>query len=145
MTIGRIQVALDDSEKASALLSLLVRNTDMPVECVRVPVPEEASVVVVDTESFAQMQMPIARPDSVVLVSKGDPDCLKDAWDAGVSSVVSDRDPLDTLLLAVLSACLRTDAGSTAHLQAGPAAASEAERATRADMSIKLREEPRHD
>lgn len=141
MTIERIQVALDDTEKASALLSLLVRNTETPVERVRVPVPEETSVIVVDPSSFAQMRLPIARPDSVVLVSPGDPDCLKDAWEAGVSSVVSDRDPLDTLLMAVLSACLRTDAGNNAHLHAGLAAASEAERATGADMSIQQREE----
>lgn len=145
MSIGRIQVALADSEKAAALLTLLERNTETPVERVRVPVAEDASVVVVDPASFAQMPGPLASPDRVVLVSKGEPDCLRDAWDAGVSSVVSDRDPLDTLVLAVLSACLRAEARCTSNLSACPSAHPKLDCAGDAEASILLREESEND
>jgi hypothetical protein len=51
--------------------------------------------------------MPIRCPERIVLVSSDDPESLAKAWDAGVNSVVYDRDPLTTAMLAVLAARLR--------------------------------------
>jgi hypothetical protein len=44
----------------------------------------------------------------VVLITRDDPGSLRNAWDAGVNSVVFDRDPLNTVVLAILSAFLRS-------------------------------------
>lgn len=107
---GSIQLALADTGKAQALLSLLSRSTPTPVECVESPRLTDACVVVVDAIGFARLPAPLTDPDRVVLISRGDPASLKEAWDAGVNSVVSDGDPLNTLVLAILSACLRAGA-----------------------------------
>ena len=41
-------------------------------------------------------------------MTRNDPSHLRDAWEAGVSSVVTDQDPPNTVVLAILSACLRS-------------------------------------
>jgi hypothetical protein len=38
---------------------------------------------------------------------------MRDAWEAGVSSVVTDQDPPNTVVLAILSACLRSGTADT--------------------------------
>lgn len=106
-----IQLALSNAAKADLLRSLLSRSTQLPVHCVESPSIEEACVVVVDPSHLRMMTSPLAFPERVVLITQNDATHLKDAWEAGVNSVVSDQDPPNTVVLAILSACLRS--GST--------------------------------
>jgi hypothetical protein len=43
----------------------------------------------------------------VVLITRKDPQHLSRAWDAGIVSVVSEDDPANTVLLAIMAAALR--------------------------------------
>jgi DNA-binding NarL/FixJ family response regulator len=56
---------------------------------------------------------PLPFPDRVVLLTPNDPNHMRDAWEAGVSSVVTDQDPPNTVVLAILSACLRSGTADT--------------------------------
>jgi len=57
------------------------------------------------------LHAPLEFPERIVLIAENDPVHYKDAWEAGVNSVVSEQDPPNTVVLAILSACLRN--GST--------------------------------
>jgi hypothetical protein len=105
--MNTIQVALSDAAKASSLRGLLARSTEMEVRCVERPDLGEACVVVVDAAHLERLPNPLLDPERVVLITRNDPAHLKAAWEAGVNSVVSDQDSLNTVVLAVLSACLR--------------------------------------
>lgn len=106
--MGSIQVALSDSAKADALRVLLARSTQVPVLCAESPDFAAACAVVLDAERFSRLPQPLIHPDRIVLITKNDPGHLKDAWDAGVHSVLSEQDPLNTVVLAVLATCLRS-------------------------------------
>jgi hypothetical protein len=113
--MGCIQLALNDAARADQLRGLLVRTTQMQVRCVESPCVEEACVVVVDPAHLRMLPAPLAFPDRVVLITQKDTTHLKDAWEAGVNSVVSDQDPLNTIVLAILSACLRSGNAAPRH------------------------------
>jgi len=103
-----IQLALSDTAKADALRNLLARSTQLQVRCVEKPCLEEACVVVVDPPHLRLLPNPLPFPERVVLMTVNDAGHLRDAWDAGVSSVVTEQDPPNTVVLAILSACLRS-------------------------------------
>jgi hypothetical protein len=106
--MGGIQLALSDAGKATALLGILSRSTTAAVQCVESPSIEESCVVVVDVENFERLPRPLRHPERVVLIAPKNPGNLGHAWDAGVSSVLSDEDPMNTVVLAILAACLRS-------------------------------------
>lgn len=116
--MASIQLSLTDATKAQALLSLLARSTQYAVECTLQPDPEDAEVVVVDPETLHRLPLPLRNPERVVLIARAEPGNLKDAWEAGVNSVVSDEDPLNTVVLAILSACLRKPPAAGAEVKA---------------------------
>lgn len=105
--MGSIQVAMCEESRAEALCGLLARSTTVPVLRVERPDFESACVVVLDAARFAGLSGCLAHPERVVLISPNDAGHLGAAWTAGVSSVLSEQDPLDTVVLAVLAACLR--------------------------------------
>ena len=105
--MASIQLALSDQGKSAALSSLLSRSTQVPVFCVDTPDFASACVVVMDGQRFASEPEAPAHADRIVLITRNDEGQLRAAWEAGVSSVLSDHDPLNTVVLAVLSACLR--------------------------------------
>jgi hypothetical protein len=105
--MASIQLALTDTGLANALRNMLMRNTDVPVKCVESPECGDCCVLVVDPPHFRSLPVPLAYPERVVLIARDDPSTLRNAWDAGVNSVVSERDPINTVMLAILSACLR--------------------------------------
>ena len=115
-----IQLALSNVPKAELLRSLLCRSTQLPVHCVEAPCIEEACVVVVDPSHLRMIPSPLAFPERVVLITQNDPKHLKDAWEAGVNSVVSDQDPPNTVVLAILSACLRSGSTNPRRAAAAP-------------------------
>jgi hypothetical protein len=75
--------------------------------CVDVPDVARSGVVVVDEAALERLAAPIETPERVVLVDQGDGVDLDRAFEIGIKSVVSSRDPLDTVLLAVMAADLR--------------------------------------
>ena len=115
-----IQLALSNTAKADLLRGLLCRSTQLPVHCVDSPCVEDACVVVVDPPHLRMMPSPLAFPDKVVLITQNDANHLKDAWEAGVNSVVSDQDSPNTVVLAILSACLRSGSTSPRHVSGPP-------------------------
>ena len=105
--MASIQIALSDTAKADALRVLLARSTPVPVLCVESPDYEDACAVVLDGLRFNAQAGPLTHPERIVLITNKDPTRLREAWEAGVNSVVFDKDPLNTTVLAVMSARLR--------------------------------------
>lgn len=105
--MASIQLALSDGAKAEALRTVLSRSTGSPAVCVEQPDLESACAVVVDLAHLGRLPAPLSHPQRVVLIARSDEECLQSAWDLGVSSVVSESDPLDTVVLAILAVCLR--------------------------------------
>jgi hypothetical protein len=50
------------------------------------------------------LRQPISNPERVVLIAGNDSGDLARAWEAGVNSVITDRDPLNTAVLAIMAA-----------------------------------------
>jgi hypothetical protein len=107
--MGSIQLALTDASLADRLQGLLARSTSVPVNCTESPDIEGACVVVVDPAHLGLLPAPLPYPDRVVLITQKDPAHLSDAWEAGLNSVVFNQDSLNTVVLAVLAACLRNE------------------------------------
>jgi AmiR/NasT family two-component response regulator len=105
--MASIQLILTNASKAAALRALLLRSTQFAVECTQKPHPEDACVVVADVNTLPKVLARSQHPERIVLIARSNPANLKDAWDAGVNTVVSEDDPLNTVVLAILSACLR--------------------------------------
>jgi hypothetical protein len=108
--MGSIQLAISDTAKAESLRGVLARSAQREVVCTDTPDLESACVVVVDQAHFDALPQPLSKPDRVVLLASSDPESLKTAWDAGVSSVVGEQDSLNTVVLAILAVCLRSGA-----------------------------------
>lgn len=117
-----IQLALTDDGKANALKTILTRSIQVPVVRVDCPDLRQATVVVVDTQHLDRLPVPLSDPDRVILISRSDERSLKDAWDAGVQSMVSEQDPLNTVALAVMAACLRASSARMKNPGGGDAA-----------------------
>ena len=63
--------------------------------------------MVLDEEAFERLPLPLSNPERVVLITRReaqDPQLLAQAWEAGIVSVVSEEDPLSTVLLAIMAA-----------------------------------------
>lgn len=106
--MGSIQISLSDGTRAEALSSLLERSTQTPVVRTEKIDLESACVAVLDEETFQRLPRPIEYADRIVLITRHDALHLKEAWEAGVHSVLSEQDPLNTVVLAVLATCLRS-------------------------------------
>jgi hypothetical protein len=105
-----IQIAMMDSAYRTALCQMLASNAACQVSCVEDPDPAKAGVLVVDPEHLERLTAKLPHPESVVLIARSEPDMdihLSRAWEAGVHSVIYDKDPLPTAVLAILSARLR--------------------------------------
>jgi DNA-binding NarL/FixJ family response regulator len=102
-----IQLAISDAAYAAALRQRLERSGNWEVRCVDTPNWETAGVVVVDAGAFERLPRPLPHPERVVLVTTNDPDQLARAWEAGIASLVYQKDSLDTALLAIMAARLR--------------------------------------
>lgn len=106
--MGSIQISLSDATRAEALCSLLERSTQTPVMRTEKPDLESACVAILDEEAFQRLPRPIDYADRIVLITRNDAVHLKDAWEAGVHSVLSEEHPLNTVVLAALATCLRS-------------------------------------
>ncbi len=106
--MGSIQIILSDAAKAENLAALLERSTQTPVVCTEKPDLESACVAVMDFETFQRLPRPVEYADRIVLIAANDAAHLKEAWEAGVHSVLTEQDPLNTVVLAALATCLRS-------------------------------------
>ncbi len=104
-----VQLAIADGIYATALREALSRSCAWHVESVSRPDPSQRCVTVIDQAALEQLPLPLSNPERIVLITQRNPRLMAEAWDAGVVSVVSEQDPVSTVLLAIMAAGLRVD------------------------------------
>ena len=102
-----VQLSIADGRYEASLREALARSCAWHIESAKAPDPSQKCVLVLDEAGFARLPLPIKNPERVVLITRKDPQALAEAWDAGIVSVVSESDPLNTVLLAIMAAALR--------------------------------------
>jgi hypothetical protein len=105
-----VQLSIADGQFAATVRESLARSCAWHVEPVERPDLSQNCVMVLDELSFRRLPLPLSNPERVVLVTHHDlqdPQFLAQAWDAGIVSIVSEHDPLSTVLLAIMAAALR--------------------------------------
>lgn len=111
-----VQLSLADGHYAATVREALSRSCAWHVEAVDHPDPSQNCVMVLDEPAFARLLLPLSNPERVVLVTRRepqDPQFLEQAWEAGIVSIVSETDPLSTVLLAIMAAALRVAKSSS--------------------------------
>lgn len=103
-----VQIAMANTAYRQTLKDLLLRSGGWEVVTVDEPDLTRDGVVVLDSEHLRHMPAPIPRPERVVLIARNEPGQISKAWEAGVNSVVLEREPPSTAMLAVLSTTFRT-------------------------------------
>ena len=106
-----VQLSIADGAYANAVREALSRSCAWHIESVERPDAANRGVMVVDEQAFARLPLPLANPERVVLIARREPQApqLAQAWEAGIVSVVSEEDPLSTVLLAIMAAALRVE------------------------------------
>src|SRR5579871_1129919 len=105
-----VQVSIANGQYAAAVQEALARSCAWHVEPVDRPDLSLLSVMVLDEQAFDRLPLPLSHPERIVLVTHKEPQApqfLSQAWEAGIVSVVSEEDPLSTVLLAIMAAALR--------------------------------------
>jgi hypothetical protein len=106
-----VQLSIADGQFATAVRAGLSRTCAWQVEAVECPDLSRHSVLVLDQQAFARLPLPLSNPELIVLIAHKElqgPQ-LAQAWEAGIVSVVSEEDPLNTVLLAIMAAALRLE------------------------------------
>jgi hypothetical protein len=104
----RIQVAITDPSYAGRLRDLLLATSASRVECVETPDLKEDGVIVLDVAHLEGLRERPRRPERLVLIARTDERSLKQAWESGLKSVVSEKDPLAMAVLAIQAVQLRS-------------------------------------
>lgn len=104
-----VQLSIADSVYAASVREALARSCAWHVESVDRPDPSQHCALVLDETAFVRLPLPLSNPERVVLITRKDPQLLAQAWEAGIVSVVSNEDPISTVLLAIMAAALRVD------------------------------------
>jgi hypothetical protein len=102
-----VQLSIADSVYAASVREALSRSCAWHVESVDRPDPSQHCAIVLDETAFVRLPLPLSNPERVVLITRKDPQLLAQAWEAGIVSVVSEEDPISTVLLAIMAAALR--------------------------------------
>jgi hypothetical protein len=111
-----VQLSITDGQYAAAVREALARSCAWHVEAVECPDLSRHCVMVLDEQAFARLPLPLSNPERVVLIARKEPQApqfLAQAWEAGIVSVVSEEDPLNTVLLAIMAAALRVEKPAT--------------------------------
>ena len=103
----RIQLSITDGEYAAAVREALSRSCAWHVESVDRPDLSQHCVLVLDEFAFARLPLPLFNPERIVLICRPEAQLLAQAWEAGIVSVLSQEDSLNTVLLAIMAAALR--------------------------------------
>jgi len=104
-----VQLAIADGMYAAALREALSRSCAWHVESVCRPDPSQHCVMVLDQSALERLPLPLSNPERIVLITHRDAQLMAEAWEAGIVSVVSEQDPISTVLLAIMAAGLRVD------------------------------------
>src|ERR1035437_5232726 len=103
-----VQLAISDGVFSAAVRGALPRSCAWHVESVDRPDPSQNCVLVLCEQAFERLSLPLTNPERVVLITRKDThEMMAQAWEAGIVSVVSADDPIDTVLLAIMAAALR--------------------------------------
>jgi hypothetical protein len=102
-----VQLSIADSVYATNVRDALSRCGVWQIEPVDRPDPSQQCALVLDEKAFARLPLPLSNPERVVLITRKDPELLARAWEAGIVSIVSEEDPIGTVLLAIMAAALR--------------------------------------
>ena len=102
-----VQLAITDGRYEAAVREALARSCAWHIESVGVQEAAQNTVLVLDEAGLERLALPLTNPERVVLITRKDPQKLAEAWEAGIVSVVSNTDPLSTVLLAIMAAALR--------------------------------------
>jgi hypothetical protein len=102
-----VQLSIADGRYAAEVREAAARSCAWRVELVERPDPSLNGVLVLDEASFERLPLPLPNPERIVLITRKQTELLAEAWDAGIVSVVSEDDPLNTVLLAIMAAALR--------------------------------------
>jgi hypothetical protein len=102
-----VQLSIADPGYASAVREALARTGPWHLDTVQRPDPTQRCVIVLDEDAFHSLPLPLPHPEQIVLIVPKDPQLMAQAWDAGIVSVVSEDDPINTVLLAIMAASLR--------------------------------------
>jgi len=105
-----VQLSIADGQYAATVREALTRSCAWHIQPVDRPDLSQHCVMVLDEQSFRRLPLPLSNPERVVLITRHDlqdPQFLAQAWEAGIVSVVSEQDPLSTVLLAIMAAALR--------------------------------------
>jgi len=114
-----VQLSISDAAYAAKVREALARSCAWHVESVDRADPSQHCVLVLDEAALARLPLPLSNPERVVLITRKDPQLLAQAWEAGVVSVVSEEDPISTVLLAIMAAALRIGKDHAAALASG--------------------------
>jgi len=114
-----VQLSIADSRYAATVRDALSRSCAWHIECVDCPDPSRHCALVLDETAFVRLPLPLSNPERVVLITRKDPQLLAQAWDAGIVSVVSQDDPINTVLLAIMAAALRVAKSRSPHAPSG--------------------------
>ena len=106
-----VQLSIADGKYAATVREALSRSCAWHVEAVECPDPSRRDVMVLDEQAFARLPLPLSNPERVVLIAHKEPQApqLAQAWEAGIVSVVSEEDSINTVLLAIMAAALRVE------------------------------------
>jgi hypothetical protein len=121
-----IQIAVADRGFVANLSKILEQSGAAEFVCVDVPDVERGGVLVLDVDALGRIPTPLAHPERVVLLAPEDQGELTRAFEAGIKSVVSNRDALDTVLLAILAVDLGVSRSAAASSGRSPGAGREA-------------------
>ena len=114
-----VQLSIANGVYAATVREALSRSCAWHVEAVDRADPSQKCVLVLDELAFARLSLPLSNPERVVLISRKDPQLLAQAWEAGIVSVVSEEDPISTVLLAIMAAALRVAKSNAAAVSGG--------------------------
>jgi len=104
-----VQLAIANGAYAASVREALSRSCAWHVEAVERPDPSQHCVMVLDQSALERLPLPLSNPERIVLISRKQPELLAEAWEAGIVSVVSDEDSINTVLLAIMAAALRVE------------------------------------
>jgi hypothetical protein len=104
-----VQLAIADGMYAAALREALSHSCAWHVESVEQPDPSQHCAMVLDQSALERLPLPLSNPERIVLITRRDAQLMAEAWEAGIISIVSEQDPISTVLLAIMAAALRVD------------------------------------
>jgi hypothetical protein len=115
-----VQMTLSNGAFSAVVREALTHSCAWHVESVNRPDVSRNCVLVLDEEAFAGLPLPLSNPERVVLIARKDThELMGQAWEAGIVSVVSADDPIDTVLLAIMAAALRVAKSHSASAPSG--------------------------